>query len=64
MIYERGDYVVLDGSRIGMIKRHFYEGEKRRYVVQLGTDGPFEQASEYRLRPASAKEARDLEVYP
>ncbi len=62
MIYQKDDYVVVDNWRIGLIHRHFYEFSKRRYVVQFGAGGPFEQISPDRMRPASEVEARNLEV--
>lgn len=62
VIYEKGDFVVVDGSRIGLVERRFREDGKRRYVLKMGADGPHEQASEARLRPASVEEARNLEV--
>lgn len=62
MIYQQGDFVVVDEWRLGVVDRHFYEGPKRRYVVRYGSDGPHEQVSDTRLRFASAKEVREMEV--
>jgi hypothetical protein len=62
-IYRRGDYVVVDEGRVGLVNRYFYEETRRRYVVQFGAAGPFEQVSPERMRFATTREERDLEVF-
>lgn len=61
MIFKKRDCVAVDGSRIGRVDCHFYEGGRRCYVVQFGADGPFEQVQDDRLRAASKNEEDWLE---